>query len=111
MSLENGYHYHQEHHDYKHQNVSSTAMSEDEVFYYVVMIIHVVLVPVYIFLIGYFSYKLCIQPIKRKKMTVVLGTLNHAIEGSEGKSENIIQEDHDPLSPDTSLVQINVGIG
>lgn len=97
MSLENGYHYHQEHHDYKHQNVSSTAMSEDEVFYYVVMIIHVVLVPVYIFLLGYFSYKLCIQPIKKKKMTVVLGTLNHAA------NENT-QEDHDPLSPDTSLI-------
>ncbi len=113
MPLEHGY-YHQEHYDYKHQNVSSTAMSEDEVFYYVVMIIHVVLVPVYIFLIGYFSYKLCIQPAKRKKMTVVLGTLNHAVkeEINEDTTDNEnIQEDHDPLSPDTSLIQINVGIG
>ena len=104
MSLEHGY-YHQEHHDYKHQNVSSTVMSEDEVFYYIVMIIHVVLVPIYIFLLGYFSYKLCIQPAERKKMALVLGTLNHAVkeEINEDTTDNT-QEEHDPLSPDTSLV-------
>ena len=104
MSLEHGF-YHQEH----HQNISSTAISEDEVFYYVVIIIHVVLVPVYIFLIGYLSYKLCIQPAKRKKMALVLGTLNHAVRKETCINKNttvneIIQEPHDPLSPDTSLV-------
>ena len=107
MPIENAYH--QEHYDYKHQNVTSMAMSEDEVFYYVVMITHIVLVPVYLFFIAYFSHKLCIQPIKRKKMTVVLGTLNHAVEENEVTTlDKNTQEDqdHDPLSPDTSLVQI-----
>ena len=156
MPLEHGY-YHQEHQNYRHQNVSSTAMSENEVFYYLVMIIHVVLVPVYIFLIGYILYKMCIQPAKRKKMALVLGTLNHAVKeeinkdttdnentkknegptpinlmlfGSERRGlvstigfprspsilkftvkektdfnkDTTTQEEHDPLSPDTSLV-------
>ncbi len=93
MSVETGYHYHQEHYNYNiYQNESSTAMSEDIVFYYVVMILHVVFVPVYLVLIGYFSYKLCVKPAKRKKMALVLGTFNHAVE--ENSEEEIIPNEN-----------------
>lgn len=111
MSFENGYQPGQ--HDYEHRNVSSTDIIHDAVIYYVVTIIHVVLLPVYMFLVWYFLYKLCIQPANRKKMALVLGTLSHAVNESKeekGYGNNTAKkntkrtEEHDPLSPDTSLV-------
>ena len=70
--------YHDSHMDYNHPNITTSYQNEqDELFYYSIMIVSIIMIPFYLFLLCFLSYKFCIKPRRRRQLSVVMGTLTH----------------------------------